>query len=162
MPPRILIVDDHEIVREGIRNLIGKSRPDWIICGEARNGREAVGAVEKLNPDLVILDITMPAMSGLEAAARIAKSCLRCRTLMFTMHESDSLEGEVRSAGAQGFVLKSQAARNLIVAMEAVLSGGTFFGVLGSIKSAPDAGVAMEKQAPLGIKSKSGDRIIED
>jgi len=127
--PRILIVDDHEIVREGIRNLLSQSRPAWNICGQAKNGEEAVAAVRDLEPDAVVLDITMPVMSGLEAARRIVKSGTGCRILMFTMHESDSLGREVRDAGAQGFVLKSQAARNLIVAIETILAGGTFFDV---------------------------------
>jgi DNA-binding NarL/FixJ family response regulator len=125
--PRILIVDDHEIVREGIRNLLGQSRPGWEICGQATNGEEAVTAVTELKPDVVVLDITMPVMSGLEAAKRIAKSGTECRILMFTMHESDSLTREVRDAGAQGVVLKSQAAQNLVVAIETVLAGGSFF-----------------------------------
>ena len=125
--PRILIVDDHEIVREGIRNLLGQFRPDWEICGQATNGEEAVAAVKELHPDVVVLDITMPVMSGLEAAKRIAKSGSESRVLMFTMHESDSLGKEVRDAGAQGVVLKSQAAQNLVVAIETVLAGGSFF-----------------------------------
>lgn len=129
MGPRILIVDDHEIVREGLRNLLSQSRPAWVICGQARNGEEAVEAVRALAPDAVLLDITMPMMSGLEAARRIAQSGTACRILMFTMHESDSLGQEVRDAGAQGYVLKSQAARNLIVAIETILAGGTFFDV---------------------------------
>jgi DNA-binding NarL/FixJ family response regulator len=127
MGPRILIVDDHEIVRDGIRNLLSQSRPGWNVCGQARNGEEAVEAVRDLKPDAVILDITMPVMSGLEAAKQITKSDSDCRILMFTMHESDNLGREVRDAGAQGFVLKSQAARNLVVAIETILAGGTFF-----------------------------------
>ena len=127
MGPRILIVDDHEIVREGLRNLLSQSRPGWVICGQATNGKEAVEAVRDLAPDAVVMDITMPLMSGLEAVRRINKSGITCPILMFTMHESDSLGKEVRDAGAQGYVLKSQAARNLIVAIETVLAGGTFF-----------------------------------
>jgi DNA-binding NarL/FixJ family response regulator len=125
--PRILIVDDHEIVREGICNLLGQSRPGWVICGQAKNGEEAVTAVKELHPDVVVLDITMPVMSGLEAAKQIAKSGSECRILMLTMHVSDSLGREVRDAGAQGFVLKSHAAQNLVVAIETVLAGGNFF-----------------------------------
>ena len=68
MTARILIADDHEIVREGIRTLIDRSRPEWDICGEATNGEEAIEAVKSLKPDVVVLDITMPKMSGLEAA----------------------------------------------------------------------------------------------
>jgi len=129
MGPKILIVDDHEIVREGLRNLLSQSRPGWIICGQAKNGEEAVAAVRDLTPDAVLLDITMPVMNGLEAARRIAQSGTGCRILMFTMHESDSLDREVHDAGAQGYVLKSQAARNLVVAIETILDGDTFFGI---------------------------------
>jgi DNA-binding NarL/FixJ family response regulator len=127
MPPRILLADDHEIVREGIRTLIARSRPEWEICGEARDGEEALEAVRNLKPDVVILDVTMPKMSGLEAAPRIAKLGLGCRILMFTMHDSERLASEVRQAEAQGLVLKSQAARDLIRAVDRLLDGGTFF-----------------------------------
>jgi DNA-binding NarL/FixJ family response regulator len=127
MAARILIADDHEIVREGIRTLIDRSRPEWEICGEATNGEEAIEAVRTLKPDVVVLDITMPRMSGLEAAPRIAKLGLGCRVLMFTMHDSERLTLEARQAQAQGLVLKSQAARDLIRAIERLLAGGTFF-----------------------------------
>ncbi len=127
MSARILLVDDHEIVREGIRTLIARSRPEWEICGEARDGEEALEAVRALKPDVVILDITMPKMSGLEAAPRIAKLGLGCRVLIFTMHDSERLSSEVRQAKAQGLVLKSQAARDLIRAVDRLLNGGTFF-----------------------------------
>jgi DNA-binding NarL/FixJ family response regulator len=127
MTHRILIADDHEIVREGIRTLINRSRPEWEICGEAGTGEEAIEAVRTLKPEVVILDITMPKMSGLAAAPRIAKLGLGCRVLMFTMHDSERLSTEVRQAQAQGLVLKSQAARDLIRAIERVLAGETFF-----------------------------------
>jgi len=91
MAARILIVDDHEIVREGIRTLIDRSRSEWEICGEATNGEEAIEVTKTLKPDIIVLDITMPRMSGLEAARRIAKLGLGCRILMFTMHDSDRL-----------------------------------------------------------------------
>lgn len=128
MPARILIADDHEIVREGIRTLITRSRPDWDIVGEASDGEQAIEACRTLKPDVVILDITMPKVSGLEAASQIAASALGCRILIFTMHEAQRLSAEVRQTGAQGFVLKSQAARDLIRAIETLLAGGTFFG----------------------------------
>jgi DNA-binding NarL/FixJ family response regulator len=127
MKPKVLIVDDHEIVREGIRRLLSGSRPDWEICGEATNGKQAVDNVKLLNPDVVILDITMPGMSGLEAAPQIVKLGLGCRILIFTMHDSGRLVTEIRDAGAHGYVQKSQAARDLVVAIECLLQGGTFF-----------------------------------
>jgi DNA-binding NarL/FixJ family response regulator len=125
--PRILIADDHEIVREGVRALLSRSRPDWEISGEATNGREAIEAVKIQRPDVVLLDISMPVMNGLEAASQIAKLGVGCRTLIFTMHEGARLVDEVRTAGAQGYVQKSQAARDLVAAIEQLLSGGTFF-----------------------------------
>ena len=127
MNPRILIVDDHEIVREGIRTLINRARPKWEICGEAANGNEAIAAVQSLQPDVMVLDITMPVLSGLEATQKLIKSETTTKILMFTMHESARLANDVREAGAQGLVLKSQASRDLIVAIETLLSGGTFF-----------------------------------
>jgi DNA-binding NarL/FixJ family response regulator len=129
MRPRILIVDDHEIVREGVRGLIRRSRPNWEVTGEATTGKEAIEAVKTMRPDVVVLDITMPEMSGLEAAAHIAGLSPRPRVLIFTMHESDRLSAEVRQAKAQGYVLKSEAARNLIRAIEQLLTGGEFFGL---------------------------------
>jgi DNA-binding NarL/FixJ family response regulator len=128
MQTRILIADDHDIVREGIRTLISRSRPEWQICGEACNGEQAIEAVKALKPDLIILDITMPKMSGLETSSQIAKLDLDCSVLIFAMHESDRMPIEVRQAGAQGFVLKSQASRDLIRAIDRLLAGETFFG----------------------------------
>ena len=127
MPVRVLIVDDHEIVREGISQLIARSRPEWLICGQASNGEQALELVQTLTPDVVILDISMPKVNGLQVAAKIAAMQLRCRVLMFTMHESERLARDVRAAGAQGVVLKSQAARDLIRAMDHLLAGETFF-----------------------------------
>jgi len=128
MGPKILIVDDHEFIREGLRNLLSQTRPGWTVCGQASNGQEAVAAVKKLHPDAVILDLTMPVMNGLEAAVRIAKLDSHCRILIFSMHDSERLIVAVRDAGAQGFVLKSQAGKNLVAAIETLLGGGTFFG----------------------------------
>jgi len=127
MSKRILIADDHEIVLEGIRNLVGRSGRPWIICGEARNGEDAVAMVKSMQPDVAILDITMPTMSGLEAAKEIAAMRTDCRVLIFTMHESNRLGIEARDSGAHGLIVKAQAARDLIRAVDALLEGGTFF-----------------------------------
>jgi len=124
---KILIADDHEIVREGIRRLLTESRPDWEICGEAANGRQAVEAVNNLHPDVVVLDVTMPGMSGLEACARISKQNPDCRILIFTVHDSHRMSTEIRNVGGHGYVQKSRAAGDLIVAIERVMEGGTFF-----------------------------------
>lgn len=128
MKARILVVYDHEVLREGMKSLLAKARPEWQVCGEATDGAQAVELVSELQPDIVILDISMPGMSGLEAASTMRKKGLNTPFLIFTTHESDRLESEVRKCGAQGYVLKSQAARNLVLAIDALLNGGTFFG----------------------------------
>src|SRR5882757_2518032 len=125
MSVKILIVDDHDVVRHGLRSFLAV-RPDWQICGEARTGDEAVQAVADLKPDLVILDITMPGISGLEAASRIRALGTAVRILIFTMHQSPRIAIDVNEAGAHGFVQKSQASRDLILAVERLLSGDNF------------------------------------
>jgi len=128
MDARILLADDHEIVLEGIRNLLAKSGRPWKVVGEARNGEQAVTMVKKLRPDVAILDITMPVMNGLEAAMQIGATGSDCKILMFTMHESERLEIEARNSGAHGYVAKAQAARDLVRAIDYLLGGETFFG----------------------------------
>jgi DNA-binding NarL/FixJ family response regulator len=128
MAPRILIVDDHQIVRQGVRTLLEEFRPAWEICGEAANANEALQALANLKPDLMVLDITMPGQSGLEVASEIRRLGLPCQILIFTMHHSERLGSDVRAAGAQGYVLKSQAAQDLVLAIERILGGGTFYG----------------------------------
>jgi DNA-binding NarL/FixJ family response regulator len=127
MAVKILLADDHEVVRQGLRTIL-KARPDWEIVGEAENGQQAIDAVRDLKPDIVILDITMPVLSGLEAMQAISKRRLATRVLIFTMHDSKSLVKAVRKAGADGYVLKSRAARDLVKAVDALLGGGSFFG----------------------------------
>jgi DNA-binding NarL/FixJ family response regulator len=127
MAVRILLADDHEVVRQGLRTIL-KARPEWEIVGEAENGQQAIESVRDLKPDVVILDITMPVMSGLEATHAICNLRVGTHVLIFTMHDSKSLVKAVRKAGADGYVLKSRAARDLIRAVEAMLGGGTFFG----------------------------------
>jgi two-component system nitrate/nitrite response regulator NarL len=125
---RIELVDDHEVLREGVKSLLAKLRPDWQVCGEATNGLEAIQVARELKPDLIVLDISMPLMSGLEASHVMRKEGLDIPVLIFTTHQSERLAQEVREAGAQGYVLKSQAARDLVLAIDAILNGGTFFG----------------------------------
>jgi DNA-binding NarL/FixJ family response regulator len=127
MAIRILLADDHDVVRQGLRTIL-RARPEWEICGEAGNGREAIEAAQRLRPDIIVLDITMPIMSGLEATEELQKLDLETRVLIFTMHDSKSLVRALRKAGARGYVLKSHAARDLIVAIEKLLEGQTFFG----------------------------------
>ena len=130
MPVRILVVDDHEVVRQGIRTILS-ARPEWEICGEAVNGQEAIRLAEELRPDAIIMDITMPVMSGLEAARQITRNKNSPPILIFTMHESRSLADSVRETGARGFVFKSRASHDLIHALDVLLQNGTYFGSQG-------------------------------
>ena len=108
--------------------MLSRTRPEWGICGEASDGKQAIEAVQRLKPDVVILDITMPSMSGLQAAPQIAKLYKDCRILIFTMHESERITKDVRATGAHGYVQKSLAGRDLVVAIDALLARGDFLG----------------------------------
>jgi DNA-binding NarL/FixJ family response regulator len=127
MANKILIVDDQPMVRQGVRALIHASHPDWEICGEASNGKEAFEVVRTLKPDVIILDILMPEMDGFELASKLSNMHSGSRIVVFTMHESRWVLEEVRKSGAQGYVVKSHAGRDLIRAIDTVQSGGTFF-----------------------------------
>jgi len=142
---KVLIVDDHDIVRHGVRSML-RSRPEWEICGEAANGQEALELVSTLKPDIVVLDLTMPVMNGLDATVRIRELGVRCRILIFTMHESDRLYAEIRQAGADGCVQKSRASLDLVRAIDTVLSGDTFFSPHGKVAAA--TGEASNRSSP--------------
>lgn len=123
----ILIADDHAVVRRGLRSLL-ETQAGWTVCGEARNGREAVQKAERLKPDLAILDISMPELNGLEATVQVLKAVPNVHVLILTMHSSEELREAAVKAGAQGYVLKSEAERDLLAAVYALAQGNTFFG----------------------------------
>lgn len=123
---RILIADDHEVVRKGLVALL-QQQPDWQVCGEAADGREAVDKAQQLKPDVVILDIGMPSLNGLEATRQILKTNPNARILILTLHDSDQVVRDVLNAGARGFLLKSDAARDLVAAVEALRRDKTYF-----------------------------------
>ena len=123
---RILIADDHEVARSGIRTLL-ESHPGWEVCAEAKDGREAVELCNKTKPDLVLLDIGMPNLNGLDAARQILATAPDTRILILTMHDTEQVVREVLSAGARGFLLKSDAGRDLVAAVEALQHQRTFF-----------------------------------
>lgn len=126
MPLRILLADDHEIVRRGLCAML-RAQPDWDVCGEASNGREAVEKALQLKPEVVILDIGMPSLNGLEATRQILKANPQIKILILTLHDSDQVVQEVLNAGARGFLLKSDAARDLVAAVEALRRGKIYF-----------------------------------
>ena len=125
-PLRIFLADDHEVVRNGIRSIL-TTQPGWEICGEAVNGRETVEMVAALKPDVVVIDIGMPELNGLEATRQIIKARETAKVLVLTVHESHQVVREVLDAGARGYILKSDAGRDLITAVQALQRNKTFF-----------------------------------
>ena len=123
---RILIADDHDLMRRGLKALF-ESRPGWTVCGEAHTGREAVAKAEELRPDIVILDISMPELNGVEAARRISKVSPSSEILVLSVHYSDQLIREILEAGARGYIVKSDSDRDLVVAVEALGNHRPFF-----------------------------------
>jgi DNA-binding NarL/FixJ family response regulator len=123
---RILIADDHEAVRKGVCAILG-SRVDVEVCGEAENGKEAIEKANALKPDLIILDITMPVLSGFDAAREIRKTLPHVPILILSMHESNQLVEEAKKIGVQGFVTKTQVGSTLLLGVDTLLRNQTFF-----------------------------------
>jgi DNA-binding NarL/FixJ family response regulator len=119
MSVRILVVDDHAVVRRGIRVLL-ESRAGWEVCGEATTGRDAVERCRRLRPDIVVMDLSLPDLNGLEATRQILKEASNTEVLVLTMHHSEELARDVLQAGARGYVLKSDADENLIAAVDSL------------------------------------------
>jgi DNA-binding NarL/FixJ family response regulator len=123
---RILVADDHDIIRRGLKQLLA-SRPGWEVCGEAKTGREAVALAEQLKPEIVVMDISMPDLNGLEAARKIHKLFPKAGILILTLHFSDQLVRDIVEAGARAYIMKSDADRDLVSAVEALANHRTFF-----------------------------------
>ena len=121
------MVDDHHVVRRGVAGVIEDARPEWEVCGEASTGREAVAAAASLKPDVVVMDISMPDMNGLEATREILKNNPGIEVLILSVHESDQIVHDVLAAGARGYILKQDAGTELIAALEAVRLHRVFF-----------------------------------
>jgi DNA-binding NarL/FixJ family response regulator len=123
---QILIADDHELVRKGLRAVL-EGQPGWKVCGEAINGRQAVELAKQLGPDVIVLDVTMPDLNGLEATRQIRKAIPQAEILILTMHESEQLVGEMLAAGAHGYILKADTSRLLVSAIESLAQHKPFF-----------------------------------
>jgi DNA-binding NarL/FixJ family response regulator len=144
-PVSILVADDHELLREGIKSRLER-QPGWTVGGEASNGREAVEMALRLKPDVAILDIGMSELNGIEAAAQIRKQCPSTEILILTLQDSEEQVRAALAAGARGFILKTDAARMLVSAVEALLEHRPFFTgkvtglvLTGYLQGCPDA-----------------------
>lgn len=124
--PRILIVDDHELVRKGLRVTL-ESEAKWTVVGEASSGGDAIELARKLKPDVVVIDLGMPELNGLEATRRIVRDLPSVRILVLTVYEAEHVINEVLEAGAHGYLLKSDAGRELIQAINALLQDKPYF-----------------------------------
>ena len=126
MKLRILVADDHEVVRRGLCTLL-QAHEGWEICGEAVDGREAVEKAKELKPDIVVLDIGMPNLNGLAATRQLVQHDANCKIIVLTITDADQVIREALDAGARGFVLKTDAARDLVSAVEALQRNRMFF-----------------------------------
>jgi len=122
---RLLVADDHDVVRKGVRTLL-EEQPGWEVAAEASDGREAVEKAKLVQPDVTILDLSMPELNGLEAAREILKT-VSTKVLILTMYDSDPLIRQTLEAGARGYLLKSDAGRDLVSAVDALRRNKTFF-----------------------------------
>jgi DNA-binding NarL/FixJ family response regulator len=123
---RILIADDHDVMRDGTRSLIER-QPGWEVCGVAATGREAVARAIELQPDIVIMDMSMPDLNGLDAAVQIRRRLPHTEILMFTAHETEELVREVFEVGAKSFIYKSDAHEFLVEAIQSLAQHKPFF-----------------------------------
>jgi DNA-binding NarL/FixJ family response regulator len=123
---RILVVDDHDIVRVGLKQVL-LARPGWEICAEAKTGKESIALAKQFEPAVVVMDIAMPEMNGLEAARQIRQLLPKTKVIILTLHFSYQLMREIVEAGISGYILKSDADRELVTAVQTVASGGFYF-----------------------------------
>jgi DNA-binding NarL/FixJ family response regulator len=153
---RILIADDHEVFRRGVRGVL-EEQPGWQVVGEAGNGRQAVEMARELQPDVVVLDISMPELNGLDATRQIMQVSPGSEILILTLHDSEQLAEEVLKAGVRAYILKSDAAQDLVAAVSALqrhtplftskIAGMVLEGFLHSTKTSKGAQMAVELTA---------------
>jgi DNA-binding NarL/FixJ family response regulator len=123
--PRVLIVDDHAFIRRGVQTILHPF-PEWEFCGEADNGNDAIRLAEELKPEVIIMDLSMPGLNGIEATREIRKTQPQAKIVMLTLHESEELVRSAFRAGARGYLLKTDAEQELVRALRVVIGDGTY------------------------------------
>jgi DNA-binding NarL/FixJ family response regulator len=123
--PRVIVVDDHAVIRRGVQEILHPF-PEWELCGEAENGQDAVRLAETVKPEIIIMDVSMPGLNGLEATRIIRNTLPNTKILLLTLHSSSELVRSAFQAGARGYVLKSDAEQELIRALNALAGDGTY------------------------------------
>ena len=163
-PVRILLADDHEVVRCGLRALL-EMHPGWEVCAEAGDGRAAVDLAQKLSPDIVVMDISMPQLNGFEATRQILERTRGIEVLVLSVNGSEKMVREVIGAGARGYLLKSDAGRDLVAAVEALLRHEQFFSPsVASIVRAAGLKVAGRKRPslrPAGVLTRREREVLQ-
>jgi DNA-binding NarL/FixJ family response regulator len=144
MPIRVILADDHVLVRQGIKSVL--EREGLQVVAEASDGQEAVRQAQALTPDIVIMDIGMPTLNGMDAARELSRSCPKAKSILLTQHDEDQYVSEALSAGVKGYVLKSQVASDLVQAIQQVLRGQVYLSP--GISAAVMAAVQSKGQRP--------------
>jgi two-component system response regulator NreC len=145
MPIRVILADDHVLVRQGIKSVL--EREGLQVVAEASDGQEAVRQAQALAPDVVVMDIGMPTLNGMDAARELGRSCPKAKSILLTQHDEDQYVSEALSAGVKGYVLKSQVASDLIQAIQQVLRGQVYLSP--GISAAVMAAVQSKGQRPV-------------
>jgi DNA-binding NarL/FixJ family response regulator len=123
--PRVLIVDDHAFIRRGVQTILHPF-PEWEFCGEADNGRDAIRMADELKPEVIIMDVSMPGLNGIEATRAIRRTKPAVKIVLLTLHESADLVRNAFRAGARGYLLKTDAEQELVRALTAVIGDGVY------------------------------------
>jgi DNA-binding NarL/FixJ family response regulator len=162
-PHRIVIAEDHRILREGLRSLLS-SNPDLEVVGEAENGREAIGRAEELKPNLILMDLSMPKMDGLDAIAEIKNRCPDTKVLVLTVHKAEEYVYASLKAGADGYLLKDATQSELMLAVENVLGNKPYIspGISGRLVAAYLEGrKPLESDSSLGLLTQRERQILK-
>lgn len=160
MPVRILIADDHAIVRDGLKMIL-ESQREMSVVGEAKNGREALEQAVALRPDVILMDISMPELNGIEATRMIHEQLPKARIIILSMHHTDEHVFRGCQAGAMAFLLKESAGASVVKAIAAVMRGKTYFGE--GVQS-PDMslyGSRVQQQSPLDSLSLREREVLQ-